>query len=336
LISQAGRLHYAAVRHKQDHSTIAMRQSLGAGETGVKELPRNGCAITVERMHTSATTDYSPRFLPGTEIELVGSDIPRGRFKSVLFDFDGTLSLVREGWPDVMIPMMVRILRGTGTRELEVDLSQVVEDFVMRLNGRQTIYQMIQLADEVRKRGGTPRDPLDYKHEYHDLLWQRIDGRVRGLREGTTSAEHWTVPGARQLLAALRNRGLKLYLASGTDLKYVREEAAAIGVAEFFGPHIYGALDDYQNFSKKMIIDRILSENGLSGDELLGFGDGFVEIEEVKRVGGVAVGVASDEVSRAGTNQWKRNRLTQAGADIIIPEYRQQGALLNHLFDQSP
>src|SRR5262245_16601583 len=113
-------------------------------------------------------------FLPGTAIEIVKDGIPRGRFKSVLFDFDGTLSLIREGWPEVMIPMMVRILRATGTIETESALSQTVEDFVMRLNGRQTIYQMIQLAEEVRKRGGEPADPLEYKHQYHDLLWERI------------------------------------------------------------------------------------------------------------------------------------------------------------------
>jgi phosphoglycolate phosphatase-like HAD superfamily hydrolase len=274
--------------------------------------------------------------LPGTEIELVNRTIPRGRFKSVLFDFDGTLSLIREGWPDVMIPMMVRVLKATGTAETTETLARSVEEFVMRLNGRQTIYQMIQLADEVRRRGGEPPDPLEYKRQYHDLLWQRIHGRVDGLRSGTISPDDMTVPGAHRLLRTLRDRGLTLYLASGTDLNFVRDEAAAIGVAEFFGPHIYGALDDYKNFSKKMIIDLILAENGLSGDELLAFGDGFVEIEEVKRVGGVAVGVASDEVRRAGVNEWKRNRLIQAGADMIVPEYRHAEALLAFLFSATP
>ncbi len=273
------------------------------------------------------------RFLYDTEIEVVNAAIARGRFKSVLFDFDGTLSLIREGWPDVMIPMMVRILKETGTSESEPELSQAVEDFVMRLNGRQTIYQMIQLADEVRRRGGTPRDPLDYKNEYHDQLWRRISGRVERLQSGAASAADWIVPGSHELLGRLRDRGLRLYLASGTDLKYVRNEAAAIGVADYFEPHIYGALDDYQNFSKKMIIDRILAENDLQGDELLAFGDGFVEIEEVKRVGGVAVGVASDEVRRAGVDHWKRNRLIEAGADIIVPEYRQHGPLLDYLLN---
>ena len=48
----------------------------------------------------------------------------------------------------------------------------------MRLTGRQTIYQMIQLAEEVRRRGGQPLDPLAYKHRYHDLLMRRIEGQA--------------------------------------------------------------------------------------------------------------------------------------------------------------
>src|SRR5947199_5369543 len=97
---------------------------------------------------------------PADDFEVLHPDLPRGRFHSVLFDFDGTLSLIREGWPQVMIPMMVDVLRETGTIESDAELTRAVEDFVMRLNGRQTIYQMIQLAEEVRRRGGCPRDPL--------------------------------------------------------------------------------------------------------------------------------------------------------------------------------
>src|SRR3954469_17599822 len=98
------------------------------------------------------------------EIEIVNPALPRGRFRSALFDFDGTLSLIREGWPQVMIPMMVDVLKETATRETESEPSGKACDFVMRLNGKQTIYQMIQLADEVRARGGQPLEPLAYKH----------------------------------------------------------------------------------------------------------------------------------------------------------------------------
>src|SRR6516225_4639806 len=174
------------------------------------------------------------------EIEILRPDMPRGRFRSVLFDFDGTLSLIREGWPQVMIPMMVQMLQETGTAESEPELFTAVEDFVMRLNGRQTIYQMIQLAEEVRRRGGHPLEPLAYKHRYHELLMQRIRGRLNDLESGNAKAEDWSVPGSHDLLENLCQRGLTLYLASGTDLKFVRHEAQLLGLAGFFGERIYG------------------------------------------------------------------------------------------------
>jgi phosphoglycolate phosphatase-like HAD superfamily hydrolase len=269
------------------------------------------------------------------EAELINPRVPRGRFRAVLFDFDGTLSLIREGWPEVMIPMMVEILQQTPTSESPQELRAQVEEFVMRLNGRQTIYQMIQLAEEVRKRGGTPRDPLEYKHLYHARLMERIRHRIEALSSGQTRPDEWTVPGSYSLLSELQRRGVTLYLASGTDLQYVRHEAALLGLTTYFGQHIYGALDDYWNFSKKLVIERILRDSQVQGPELLAFGDGFVEIEEVKRVGGVAVGVASDEVRKQGINEWKRRRLIQAGADLIIPDYRQAGPLVAWLWDES-
>src|SRR5205823_1186645 len=121
-------------------------------------------------------------------------------------------------------------LRQTGTSETEAELTVAVEEFVMRLNGRQTVYQMIQLADEVRRRGGTPLDPLLYKHRYHDLLMERIRGRLADLEAGRAAAEDWVVPGSHELLEGLRRRGVALYLASGTDLKYVRHEADLLGL----------------------------------------------------------------------------------------------------------
>jgi phosphoglycolate phosphatase len=270
-------------------------------------------------------------FLPDTRIEVARLDFPRAKIRAALFDFDGTLSLIREGWPEIMIPMMVDHLARTPTRETRDELTQRVEEFVMRLNGKQTIYQMIQLADEIKNRGGVPLEPLAYKHEYHELLWKRISGRVSALESGEKLPEPLTVPGSRELLSSLRDRGCPLYLASGTDLAYVKNEVRALGLAEFFGDHIYGAIDEYKNFSKKMIIERVVAEMKLSPGELIGFGDGYVEIEELKRVGGVAIGVASDEEHRTGINEWKRKRLLNAGADIIVPDYRDLKALLELL-----
>ncbi len=261
-------------------------------------------------------------------IEIITSEFPRGGFRAAIFDFDGTLSLLRRNWQDVMIPMMVDVLRATGTRETAEELFQHVEEYVMQLNGRQTIYQMIQLADEVRQRNGVPLEPLQYKHQYHDLLWQQVGQRVESVRGGKVPADDMTVPGARAFLQELYDRGLELYLASGTDLKYVRDELQVLQLDKFFGPRVYGALDDYKNFSKAMIIAQMISDAGVAGSHILGLGDGFVEIEELKRVGGLAVGVASNEEARQGINDWKRQRLIRAGADIIIGDYRSREQLL--------
>jgi phosphoglycolate phosphatase-like HAD superfamily hydrolase len=264
-------------------------------------------------------------------IEIIRRDFPRGKFRAVLFDFDGTLSLIRRNWQQVMIPMMVDALVATGTSESREKLADHVEEFVMRLNGKQTIYQMAHLADEVRRRGAVGHEPLEYKRQYHDLLWKQIKHRVEGLKAGTLVPDDLTVPEARPLLRRLHAAGLTLYLASGTDLVYVEDELRALRLENFFGPRVYGALDDHKAFSKAMTIERIIAETGVAGDELLAFGDGFVEIEETRRAGGVAVGVASDEDARAGVNAWKRNRLLQAGADMIIGDYRCQDELLELL-----
>ncbi len=264
-------------------------------------------------------------------IEIVNPNHPRGPFQAAIFDFDGTLSLLRRNWQEVMIPMMVEILAATGTTETRGELHTHVEDFVMRLNGKQTIYQMMQLANEVAKRGGTPREPVEYKHQYHDLLWQQVGSRVESVRSGRVPAEELTVRGSASLLECLHARGLKMYLASGTDLKYVQDELGVLGLAKWFGPHVYGALDDYKKFSKAMIIEQMIRDSGVAGNQIVGFGDGYVEIEEVKKVGGLAIGVASNEESREGINDWKRNRLIKAGADIIVGDYRCLSELLKVL-----
>ncbi|HUY32072.1 MAG TPA: HAD family hydrolase [Pirellulales bacterium] len=264
-------------------------------------------------------------------IEIIRPGFPRGRFRAVLFDFDGTLSLIRRNWQQVMIPMMVETLAATGTRESREQLAAHVEEFVMRLNGKQTIYQMMQLADEVRLRGAAASEPLAYKRQYHERLWTQISHRIEGLKDGTLAPDELTVPDARRLLERLTSRGLTLYLASGTDLNYVDDELRALRLETFFGPRVYGALDDHKAFSKAMIIERITAEMGVSGEELLAFGDGYVEIEETRRAGGVAVGVASEEETRQGVNAWKRNRLLRAGADVIVADYRRQEELLEIL-----
>ena len=251
--------------------------------------------------------------------------------RHALFDFDGTVSLIREGWQDVMVPMMTEQLRSVAPDEREEDLERIVREFVTRLTGKQTIYQMIELADQIRRRGGAPQAPLEYKREYLRRLESRIAERIRGLESGETPADALLIPGVVDLLENLRSRGIRLYLASGTDEPFVIREAKLLGVDRFFDGGVFGALDDYQNFSKKMVIQRIIRENDLRGPELVAFGDGYVEIENTKEVGGVAVGVPTYEPDPVQWDDWKKERLIRAGADVLVPNFLEHDRLMEYL-----
>ena len=165
-------------------------------------------------------------------IENVRPGVSARHARVVLFDFDGTLSLIRSGWMSVMVPMMVEILADLNSGESEEQLRGLVEEFVWRLTGKETIYQMIAFAEAVEARGGKALDPLAYKKMYLDLLWGKIEKRVEALRHGKADPEEFMVPGSRALLERLRDKGLKMYLASGTDEIYMKEEARLLGVTQ--------------------------------------------------------------------------------------------------------
>lgn len=265
-------------------------------------------------------------------LETIRPGANAARAKVVLFDFDGTLSTIRSGWVEVMVPMMVEILAGLKTGESEAELTEIVREYVGRLTGKDTIYQMIELAGQVSRRGGKPEDPLVYKHRYLELLWVKIRDRVESLRKGGAAPDQYMVPGARALLESLKERGLKMYLASGTDDAAMKEEARLLEVGRYFDGGCHGALDDYKSFSKAILIRRIIDAAEARGEEFLGFGDGFVEIENVKQVGGLAVGVATAEPECLRVDEWKRGRLVKVGADYIIPNYLRLAELNATLF----
>ena len=220
----------------------------------------------------------------------------------------------------VMIPMMVEILMTTPNHEPLEQVQKVVRSFVSKTTGKQTIYQMIRLADEIKIRGGKPAPPLVYKEKYHQRLMSRIISRLEGLRSGDFQPEDMVVPGSLEALEQISQSGVKCFLASGTDEKYVFDEANLLGISKYF-EKIYGALDDYENFSKKMVIQKILQDNNLNGPELIAFGDGYVEIENTKEVGGITIGMATNEAERCGIDSWKRDRLIESGADIIMGDF---------------
>ncbi|MCL5269613.1 MAG: HAD family hydrolase, partial [bacterium] len=199
--------------------------------------------------------------------------------------------------------------------------------------GIQTLRQMQGLVALVRDFGYVPPgrvlDEHGYKRIYNDALMEMVQRRIDKLERGELAAADFHIKNAAALLAALRERGVHLYLASGTDQADVEREAAALGYAGLFDGGIFGAIGDVTHEAKRVVLDRLLREIGPGATrELVTFGDGPVELRETCKRGGLAVGVASDEVRRWGFNPAKRPRLIQAGADLLIPDYSQLDALL--------
>jgi phosphoglycolate phosphatase len=242
--------------------------------------------------------------------------------------------LLRAGWQQVMEDYFLEILAVAAPETPSADHSRTCREFIERLTGRQTIYQAMELEDRVRATGATPLPAAQYKAEYLRRLTRHIEHRLRDLRAGIQAPEQHMVSGSLDLLRGLQAGGVTCWLASGTDHPSVVEETELLGLSGFFTgvgdepARIYGALEAYQNFSKAMIIEKIVTEYGLSGPELVAFGDGYVEIEETRRAGGIAVGIASRETGGVGLDPWKARRLQQVGAHVLVPDWRESGPLL--------
>jgi len=159
-----------------------------------------------------------------------------------------------------------------------------------------------------------------------------VDERLERLALGSATPGDMMIAGAADFLSRLAAGGIRLYLASGTDHHYLVNEARALGVTNYFDGGLYGALDDDEAHRKERVIQRILDEHGLHGDELLVIGDGPVEIREAVARDALALGIASDEIARRGWNPAKIARLARAGAHFLAPDFSRAAELSRFLW----
>lgn len=351
-----------------DTVASALALSLGAAASPLEagEFANYAAAVTVQKLFRTGTASadeileacenpdfiYQPglaedrrraRYIDGTEIELCYDlgDIPGSRVRHAVLDHDGTISLIRQGWQAVMQDVMERAILGdkheSASEKLYHRVRERVREYIEKSTGVQTIVQMAHLVEMVSEFGLVPEEDIGdkqhYKRVYNEALMRAIGGRIDALEAGRLAPSDFMLKGALRLVEELRARGVTLYLASGTDREDVVREATVLGHAQLFDGGIYGALGDVSLYSKRQVIQRIIQENGLDGPELVVFGDGPVEMRECRRAGGLAVGVASDEVRRYGLDPDKRRRLIRGGAHVITPDFSWLEQLLRLLFE---
>jgi len=239
-----------------------------------------------------------------------------------------------------MLPMMVKAILGDeylcADETLYHNVYKRVADYIDKSTGVQTIIQMRALVEMVKQFSVVPAeevlDEFGYKKIYNDALMEMVKKRIAKFQSRRMDIADYTIKGAVDFVKALKQKGVRLYLASGTDHDDVAAEAKVLGYAELFDGGIYGAVGDITKFSKKMVVEKIINENNLSGPELLICGDGPVEIRQCRRRDGIALGLASDEVRRHGLSTVKRSRLIKAGAHFVAADFSQFDELIKLLF----
>jgi len=255
----------------------------------------------------------------------------RPAVQAVLFDFDGTISTLRCGWEAVMKPLMLEMI--SGGKGYDEALEKEVDDYINESTGIQTIHQMKWLAETVHERGnnpGAPTDPWWYKGEYNRRLMENVGKRVEALKDGSAAKETYLIEGSEAFLKTLCEKGVKLFVASGTDHPDVVNEATALGLAQYF-TEIAGAPLGSENCSKEKVIADLIEKEGLNGDQFAVIGDGKVEIRLGNEAGARTIGLASDEENLHGVNPVKRERLIKAGADVICGDFNELTEILEFL-----
>lgn len=245
--------------------------------------------------------------------------------RAAVFDFDGTVSLLSEGWQELMQALFESILfeRVSFTEsEAETERKKIAQ-FIFELTGKPSFFQCARFVEEVALCGGPKLDAKRVHAEFLSLIDRRLEEREEAIRSGEVPAETFLVPGVRPFLERLQAMGWRLMLVSGSVDAMVQRQCCLLRLHDFFDGGVFGSpTNTSQSFSKEAVIRDFMARFGLKPAEIVGFGDGFVETHFVHAIGGFAVGLATREKERDGKiNEWKREKLLEASADAILPDF---------------
>ena len=311
-------------------ASITVQKINQTGTASESELIESAKGVTYLFHSGLADEVRLAKYLEKTDFEIV-EPIKPSAIRFALFDHDGTVSTLRQAWETVMEPMMVHAILGKCFETVESSVFHRVQSrvrtYIEQSTGIQTLLQMDGLVSMVREFNFVPEDQIfdaqGYKDVYNAALMSLVNDRLARLQRGELLASDFILKGAIEFLRALRQKGITLYLASGTDEEDAIREARALGYLDLFDGGVVGAKRGSRCCSKGQVIESVLKGENNPKDAFLVVGDGPVEIQQARRRGGIALGLASNEERRFGLNTAKRRRLIRAGAHAIVPDFSQ-------------
>ena len=168
-----------------------------AGVT-VQKLFQTGTASPEEILEIGGDPDYiySPElaedvrkaeYLADSEIEIINKPTGTPHITHAIFDHDGTISTLREGWELIMAPMMIKAILGDKFNEadelLYKKVQSRVDEYIDKTTGIQTLAQMKGLIGLVREFGIVREeailDEAGYKQIYNLELLKMVSERKK-------------------------------------------------------------------------------------------------------------------------------------------------------------
>ncbi len=323
----------------------SLKESLHMGNlsanVSVTKLFETGHPTTEEVLKMGASPDYrynpelakdsrNAEYFKNTAIELINlkkTSLP----KVVIFDHDGTISTLRQGWEPIMKETSMQAVLGSSINTVSMEeldkIDTEVTEMIEKTTGIQTIIQMHHLRDMVISFGyisvNKVLTPFEYKNIYNEKLLEMVSGRVELFMKGLLNLNDVTMKGALQFLESLKEKNVLIYLASGTDQEDVRREASVLGYDTYFNGGIFGSVGNVSRDPKRVVIENIVKDlpSDIKPEECYVFGDGPVEMREAAKRGFTRIGLVSDEKQRFGINPEKRSRLILGGAQALIPDF---------------
>ncbi len=130
------------------------------------------------------------RYLENTEIEIIHTWNEKPVIEYAIFDHDGTISTLREGWELIMAPVMIKAILGNKYQDADESLFQNVKtrvaEFIDRTTGIQTLVQMKGLIGLIKEFGCVPDSDMlnefGYKKIYNDELLKMVKVREINLQ----------------------------------------------------------------------------------------------------------------------------------------------------------
>ncbi|MDA3939630.1 MAG: PfkB family carbohydrate kinase [Spirochaetia bacterium] len=311
-------------------ASVSVTKLHETGHPSVNEVLKMGASPDYRYMPELAKDARKARYFENTAIEII---IPKkaGFPRVAIFDHDGTISTLRQGWDPIMKELCIKAILGNSLSTVSMEKLKKIEvaavEMIEKTTGIQTIIQMHHLMDMVRSFGFVPEGqiltPLEYKQIYNKKLIKMVDERINLFKKGQLNLSDLSIKGSIQFLEFLKNNNVKMYLASGTDQEDVRREAKILGYSDYFDGGIFGSIGDINSDPKKIVIETIVKElpKTIKPEECYVFGDGPVEMRESAKRGFTGIGLVSDEKRRFGINPEKRSRLILGGAQILIPDF---------------